>query len=722
MEVRRAGGLPSGMLVMLVGAAFLGAAIWREQNTLPSLASAPTAPDRPFMAAAPARSLTPFEAFIGQYGLQIVAALAGLAFGVLAWRGNSDNTYTVAGLAAWALSVAAWLIAFGVRSANPSAWAARWRAPRVAQPQGRRNWTYLLLAVILLVGAWFRFSNLSAFPPDMTSDHVEKALDANKIVNGDRSVFFPNNGGRESTQMYLIALAHQLTGLPISHELLKLVSGLEGMLMIVLAFWLGRAIFGEEDRNFGRLVGLIMAALVAVSYWHTMLSRLGLRIVLTTLIATVVLVFLVRALRHNRRADFLLCGLALGGGMYLYQAARMLPLLVVIGLLIGLWRARRQAALARYLFNSTALVIVALAVFVPLARYWSEYPESFWERTGGRFFGEGYVILTDENNDPILDPQGRPLLRDATPEERLAEFQANLPIFFDNLGKSLLMFNVRGDNAWITGDPDGTPELDTFTGAFFILGLGVVVARAVRRRDPFNWLVLPGLLVGVLPSALSIAYTIEVPSATRASGALPLVYLTAALGLATAVSLMLGMTKNRLARYAVIAFVVVGLAYAALTNAYSYFVDAAEDYRDSTFPYRQAGEVLRGFAESTGAPGNAFMIAWDFWWDYRAIGIEAGLIGWPNGILRDDLLARITDYLRFNLGTAYELRPLRQMLFFTHYDDVESIAALREAFPGGEVIPYQSFKPERDFQVYVAPPVGCAWMLENLSALGEGCR
>ena len=29
----------------------------------------------------------------------------------------------------------------------------------------------------------------------MTSDHVEKALDAQKVYEGDREIFFPNNGG-----------------------------------------------------------------------------------------------------------------------------------------------------------------------------------------------------------------------------------------------------------------------------------------------------------------------------------------------------------------------------------------------------------------------------------------------------------------------------------------------------------------------------------------------
>ena len=53
-----------------------------------------------------------------------------------------------------------------------------------------------------------------------------------------------------------------------------------------------------------------------------------------------------------------------------------------------------------------------------------------------------------------------------------------------------------------------------------------------RRRDAFDWALLPLILIMMLPSALSIAYPIENPSATRMSGTLPGVYLLAALPLA----------------------------------------------------------------------------------------------------------------------------------------------------------------------------------------------
>ena len=115
------------------------------------------------------------------------------------------------------------------------------------------------------------------------------------------------------------------------------------MLGILAAWWLGRALVGDSDKELGNLTGLVMAALLAISYWQLMLSRLGLRIVLTPLIMTIILIFFVRALRYNRIDDYIKTGLLLGIGLYMYQAVRMVPIVLIVGLLLALvLRARSR--------------------------------------------------------------------------------------------------------------------------------------------------------------------------------------------------------------------------------------------------------------------------------------------------------------------------------------------------------------------------------------------
>ena len=706
---------PLGGAIM-IGAALVMFGVSMARIALPRLAP-PSAPDTPPTLAGASGGV---EGFLAVNGLRLTAAGGALVLSLGAWLLNGDNRFTAVGVVCWALSVVAWVIVFIGQPGAISAWGAR-QARHFVRWFGRPHtvrlsWPVAAMLVILALGAWFRFSNLSAYPPEMTSDHVEKLLDAQRVADGLTPVFFPNNGGREGFQMYFLAFLHRLTGLPISFDLLKIGTGLEGMLMIVLAWWLGRAIFGPEDRRLGNLTGVIMAAMVATSYWHTMLSRLGLRIVLTTLAVTVILIFLARAMRHNRRRDYLIAGLLLGASMYFYQAMRMFPLVVIAGVALAvIFRARTWAAARAYAINMVALVIVAGAVFVPLGRYWSQYPQSFWERTGGRFFGEDTIVIRDDQGR-ILEE--RPL----TQEERMRAFEQNLGVFFDNMRQSVLMFNYAGDRAFITGEPNGTPQLDAVSGGFFLIGLGVVAARMIRRRDPVDWLLPVAILIMLLPTALSIAFTIEVPSATRASGALPFVYLIAALGMAVVVRAFAEQARTQAARAILLGGVAIILLLGAMANADSYFVTAMRRYRDSTFPYRQAGEIVRGFAESTGAPGNAFMIGWDMWWDYRALGVNAGYVDWPNGVWYDSLLARIRGQMEMNTDTQYEIVPDRQLLFMLHPRADAPLAELQEGFPGGVVINVAAFNTDNNFRLYVAPPLGCEWLMANLRLYPLACE
>jgi hypothetical protein len=698
---------------LMISAALVMFGLSMARIALPRLAPLPPSP-------APTSTLRGVEGFLAVNGLRLAVAGGALVLSLGAWLLNGDNRFTAAGVVCWALSVAAWVIVFIGQPEAIGAWVAR-QARRFVRWFGRPHtvrlsWSVAAMLVILALGAWFRFSNLSAYPPEMTSDHVEKLLDAQRVAEGLTPVFFPNNGGREGFQMYYLAFLHRLTGLPISFDLLKIGTGLEGMVMIVLAWWLGRAVFGPEDRRLGNLTGVIMAAMVATSYWHTMLSRLGLRIVLTTLAVTVILIFLARAMRHNRRRDYLIAGLMLGASMYFYQAMRMFPLVVIAGVALAvIFRARTWAIARAYAINMVALVIVAGAVFVPLGRYWSQYPQSFWERTGGRFFGEDMIVIRDD--------QGRILEeRPVTQEERMRAFEQNLGVFFDNVRQSVLMFNYAGDRAFITGEPNGTPQLDAVSGGFFLIGLAVVAARMIRRRDPVDWLLPAAILIMLLPTALSIAFTIEVPSATRASGALPAVYLIAALGMAVVVRAFAEQARTRAAQAALWGVVTIILLLGAMANADSYFVTAMRRYRESTFPYQQAGQIVRGFAESTGAPGNAFMIGWDMWWDYRALGVNAGYVDWPNGVWYDSLLARIRGQMEMNTDTQYEIAPDRQLMFVLHPRADEPLAVLQEGFPGGAVINVQAFNADNSFRLYVAPPLGCDWLRANLRLYPLACE
>ncbi len=631
----------------------------------------------------------------GFHPVRVLLALAGLFFSIVALRFTSDNQFTFIGFWSWLLSVALWVGAFA-----PSGWSIRpaWHWLRARWAVGwRGNWSLWVLLLILALGATLRFADLPGVPPEMTSDHVEKILDAARVRNGQHQVFFANNGGREPFQMYAMALFAQLPGQGFNATSLKLLSALEGMLAIVVMYWLGRTALNREDPRLANLVGLLLAALVAVSYWHVALSRLGLRIILTTVITGLLLIFMARALRDNRRGDYILAGLTLGFGLYTYQAVRMLPVLILAGVALAIvFKARSLKTFGRYLFNLTVLVVVAFVAFVPLFGYSLQYPQDFWRRTSGRLLGDDTIQETQ--------PDGTIVQRDVTLQERLEAFNANLPILTDNLRNALLMFNWKGDVAWINAAPN-RPAMDVFTGALFICGLAAWLARMIRRRDVFDWLVPLALVIMLLPSALSIAYPVENPSHTRTSGALPEAYLIAALPLALVVASILRLARGRagvLLSGGLVALIVLG---AHNLNSNIYFNDYRESYLVSSLPYTEAGRILRGFAQSDGSYGNAFMIAYPYWWDHRAIGIEGGRTDWPNGIIsRNDIASFLGEAAQRD--DEYRLNPERDLLFFYATEDDETELLLMELFPEGYAQFRQSYQEDDDYKLFRVPRLG----------------
>ncbi len=337
-------------------------------------------------------------------------------------------------------------------------------------------------------------------------------------------------------------------------------------------------------------------------------------------------------------------------------------------------------------------------------------PAEFWERTTGRLFGEAHT----ENPDGTFT---------AIPfSERYAAFKQNLPVLIQNIGNSALMFNWKGDSSWFNGDLNQIPALDYFAGALLVIGLGFAIIRIRKRRDPVDALLPLAIPIMLLPTALSIAFPIEVPSFTRASGALPMVYLLAALALAILLRMMLSRLVGVWAPRLVIGAVVVLYLFGALANYDSYFVNAMSDYLKNALPHREAGQILKGFAASTGAPGNAFIISYKYWMDHRAIGIEAGYTDWSNAIPDPkEFPQKMYSIWQMDLDTKYEFKPDRQLLFFVNQEDKSTTETLKKMFPTGTLNTINTWDPAKDFYIYTVPPLGCDFAINKAKVTPKQC-
>ena len=185
----------------------------------------------------------------------------------------------------------------------------------------------------------------------------------------------------------------------------------------------------------------------------------------------------------------------------------MLPVALVVGVATTLiikrfsWRTR-----AAYTLNLAVLAFVSLMVFLPLLHYWTEYPEDYLRRTSTRMFGDAPT----------------------SPGEQLQILGERVPVLLSNLRNALLEFHYTFESTWVTAVP-GEPAMDTTTAAFMLLGVAAWLTMMVKTRDPVIWFIPILLFFMLLVSALALSFPIEVPSFTRASGAIAPAYLIAAL-------------------------------------------------------------------------------------------------------------------------------------------------------------------------------------------------
>ena len=627
---------------------------------------------------------------------RIVLFVVAMLFALAGVRGSSGNQFTLAGVIGWAMSVVlvVWAIApdgWSPASAMRSGlrWLSDWR-PRL-------TWSGGLLLLMMALALLLRAQDLPLAPREMTSDHVEFLLDTYRVQLGNTNVFFSGNGGREALQFYALALFSGLPGQTLSFESLKMLNVLEGVLTLPALYFMAKTVVGRERPQLGTIVGLCVVALVAVSYWHITLSRLGERIILTPLFISLFILTFTRALRDNRFWDYVLTGLVLGVGLYTYQVTRLLPFVVIVGVLIAVvfhWRQRR--GLVRLGFHTVVLAVVAFTIFLPLFAYSLEYPEDFWRRTSGRLFGDDVLQTTDE--------AGNLVSRNATIGERLQAFGQNVPQLATNFGNALLMYHWKGDIAWFQS-ASLKPAFDPLSGALLAVGCGAWAFLMARWRDPAVWLLPPMALILMFASAFSIAYPTENPSATRMSGTLPIVYLFAGLAMGTIALGIARWTRGRAG--SVVAAVGVGVILfgSGQANLNTYWLDYVPLYTGASEAHSTGGALMRQFVESGGRYGNTFAVGYPYWWDHRALGIEAGRFDYPNGIPSRTLLP---NWLENGLARTddYRLDPNSDLLFLLSPQDEETTGWLRTLFPAATVQDIQTYQPNELFRIVVVPAPG----------------
>ncbi len=597
--------------------------------------------------------------------LERSVVLAGaVAFAFLAMRGFADNRLD-GGWLAWLSAI----LCFGAGCAWRTARPAGEPATATTGRPWRDQWRLISLAAlagVAFLALFFRAYRLDTIPLEMTSDHAEKLLDVYDVLQGARPIFFVRNTGREPMQFYLTAALIRFTPLTISFLALKVGTSIVSMITVLLTYLLAR-------QEYGRLAGILAAFFLAISTWHVAITRVGLRFPFTAAFVVPAVYFLLRALRYNRRNDWLVAGALLGLGLHTYTAMRIVPLLFLslIGIKVLLdlrlhrfgrasWE-EKSALSGRFWLNALLGGAAAILIFLPLLRYMMDEPDLFWYRALSRSAAAPDVLPGD-------------LLR----------------TFGTNTVNALLMFNWRGDDVPINTIP-GSPVLGMVTGALFLLGLPFILFRLLRQGERRDIYLLVSFFVMLLPSILSLAFPQENPSVARAGGAIPFVMIIVAIPLAGAVKRLWGDGRPAgAARVYLLAGVCLLLATATWGSYRWYFVDYAAHTRYSLWNATQMGEAVRDFLTAGGEMDNVYHLPYPHWVDTRNIAINAGDVTWQNDV---------TD---LGLLRVHAVNPAAK-LYLVHPADADALAALRAVYPTHRRQLYDSGLEGKDFWLFFVP-------------------
>jgi 4-amino-4-deoxy-L-arabinose transferase-like glycosyltransferase len=341
------------------------------------------------------------------------------------------------------------------------------------------------MLLVLLVAAALRMVAFAEVPPGLYRDEAYHGLDALDLLRGNLSMYFPANNGREPLFIYLVTASVRLFGR--SPFALRLPAFFVGLVTVAATAAMGRALFS-------RRVGLVSAAVLAVTLWHVHLSRVGFRAVLLPMLIALAVWQAVLAIRRRRVFHYVAAGVLYGLSFYTYTAARF-TVVALAAFAVSVLLTRR-AVFSTQLTRGLALAALAgMVTVLPLAVYTILRPDVALGR-----LGQVSVFNPAIHHGQFWLTLGQHVLR------------------------TLGMFFVRGDRIWRHNLPY-RPVFDPILGVAFVVGVLVAARRA--RRD----LVAGFALIWTAMMALPTVLAEDAPHFLRAVGMLPILSLLPALGL-----------------------------------------------------------------------------------------------------------------------------------------------------------------------------------------------
>jgi 4-amino-4-deoxy-L-arabinose transferase-like glycosyltransferase len=429
---------------------------------------------------------------------------------------------------------------------------------------------WLVFAGIIVFASFLRLYHITTTPTGLYPDEAMDGNNALEVIQTNHfKVFYVEDNGREG--LYVNTLVFFIKAFGNKPWVVRLPAAITGILTVAGMYFLGEELFGTE-------VGLLAAFLLGACFWHIDLSRVGFRAIMAPLALVWSLYFLIKSFRSTKELRAwiyaIVGGIIFGAGFYTYIAYRVTPLLFLLFIPFfkknpGFWK------------RAAVFVTVTFLVALPLGLYFLHNP--------GDFFGRTAQISVTNAKSPLSE-------------------------FILNVGKTLAMFNFRGDGNW-RQNIAGAPELFLPVGILFLFGIVLSACFLFwKKRNPQSseqsvrdaglmikdyafglWLMFAWFILAILPAAASDE---GIPHALRSILTLPpAIFFAALAGIWTYHKIRNNGLKKTATAFLLVFVVIVGV------NAYvSYFITWAKNpniYWAFNENYVEIGNQINALPQST---------------------------------------------------------------------------------------------------------------------------
>ncbi len=349
---------------------------------------------------------------------------------------------------------------------------------------------FFVIFLILIISIFFRFWNIKQTPPGLYPDEAmngNNALEAN--ATGQYKIYYPENNGREG---FFINIQAASIAIFNNHPWsLRIVSAFFGVLTVIGIYLLTRKVFHKNT-----VLATASTFMIALSFWHVNFSRIGFRAIMVPFCLVWSFYFIISAWKEKRIWPAIMAGIFFGIGLHTYIAFRFAPFLALIPIIYYFYKNKKSGDLKKYFQILFIWIGVAFLIALPIGLYFLNNP--------GDFFGRSGQVSIFSSDSPLLD-------------------------LGKSIGKTMVMFNFYGDSNW-RHNYACRPELDIFTGIFFLIGIILSIKRTFQKNNPERFpyiFVLSWMAIMALPSILTKE---GVPHALRAIGMIPPTFILAGIG------------------------------------------------------------------------------------------------------------------------------------------------------------------------------------------------